>query len=253
MSLTFNHVEVTISTTSDKKPITLNNTGGVRFPRVDDSVLIEDGTIAIGSTEPAGRLHYKNNGTIRASSVHTDINIIKNEIDTLITDRFATITSRIVAEEQKDNIPKGVIAAWWSSYVPAGWATCNGQTVNGIKTPDLRDRFVPCVESLSTNGRNLGSSPTMNNLRINDYGGEATHKLTTSEIPDHKHVIPWGEAYSDPRAYPWGRYTNSRNSYGSKAGQDYDNRWRYTSPSGGDQPHNNLPKLYSLMFIMFVG
>jgi hypothetical protein len=26
--------------------------------------------------------------------------------------------------------------------IPAGWALCNGQTVNGFQTPNMLDRFV---------------------------------------------------------------------------------------------------------------
>lgn len=43
----------------------------------------------------------------------------------------------------KDTIPVGTIAIWSSSAdVPDGWAECNGQTVNGIVTPNYQGYFL---------------------------------------------------------------------------------------------------------------
>jgi len=41
-------------------------------------------------------------------------------------------------------VPIGGIIMWYGSVstIPTGWALCNGVTVKGFKTPDLRDRFV---------------------------------------------------------------------------------------------------------------
>ena len=72
-------------------------------------------------------------------------------------------------------------------------------------------------------------------------GGEETHKLTASEIPDHKHSINFykncvpSKGVSDSVAiYP---------AYGYPEG-DY-KRYPYeeytSTMQGGDQPHNNMP------------
>ena len=45
------------------------------------------------------------------------------------------LNTLFLALKQNENIPKG-------------WAECNGQTVNGIKTPDLRGRFILGVGNL---------------------------------------------------------------------------------------------------------
>lgn len=55
-----------------------------------------------------------------------------------------------------------------SNNIPAGWALCNGQ--NG--TPNLVDRFIV----------GAGSS-----YSVGATGGEATHALSTSEMPSHNH------------------------------------------------------------------
>ena len=43
-----------------------------------------------------------------------------------------------------EGFPIGGIIIWYGSYsaIPRGWALCDGTTVNGYKTPDLRHRFV---------------------------------------------------------------------------------------------------------------
>ena len=43
-----------------------------------------------------------------------------------------------------EGFPFGGIIMWYglSSTIPLGWKLCDGQTWNGFKTPDLRDRFV---------------------------------------------------------------------------------------------------------------
>ena len=39
-------------------------------------------------------------------------------------------------------VPIGTIVMWSGSTVPDGWALCNGQTANGVRTPDLRNKFI---------------------------------------------------------------------------------------------------------------
>lgn len=67
--------------------------------------------------------------------------------------------------------PSGGIIIWsgTANNIPSGWKLCDG--TNG--TPDLRSRFV------------IGASSTYAKGSI---GGEATHKLTTSELPSHVHI-----------------------------------------------------------------
>lgn len=71
-----------------------------------------------------------------------------------------------------DSIPSGIITMWngASSAIPDGWLLCDGNN----NTPDLRDRFI------------VGAG---NNYNVGATGGEATHKLTTSEMPSHNHTF----------------------------------------------------------------
>ena len=82
-----------------------------------------------------------------------------------------------------DAFPIGGIIMWYGSVatIPAKWALCNGATVNGIVTPDLRDRFV------------LGAGST---YAVNNTGGskdavviQHNHTGTTSvESQSHTHT-----------------------------------------------------------------
>lgn len=139
-----------------------------------------------------------------------------------------TNDSNITVTTTNKTIAKGMIVMWYgnANAVPNGWALCNGS--NG--TPDLRNRFI--IGAGSSYG--LGAT-----------GGEVNHTLTESEIPAHKHIVPWGEAH-DTDAW-WGTYGS--NLYGAGS-SDNDNMWRYTSPIGGGQAHNNMPPYYGLYFIM---
>ena len=81
-------------------------------------------------------------------------------------------------------------------------------------------------------------------------GGEAEHKLTIEETPEHRHV-----SSSYQYGYP-SNYTNSNgyvtwvnagvpNNNEPATGQDGPVR---TSKVGGGQPHNNMPPYFSMPF-----
>lgn len=143
------------------------------------------------------------------------------------------------------SLPSGIIAMWSGSStdIPTGWLLCDGS--NG--TPDLRNRFI------------VGAGSTYSPKAT---GGEATHKLTTAEMPSHNHTLSSSGLYvniqwalspggSDPRSAPY--YHGESNDGNTRSGT-------YQHPvtagssaianSGSDQPHNNLPPYYALCFIM---
>jgi microcystin-dependent protein len=140
-------------------------------------------------------------------------------------------------------IPLGGIILWSGAInqIPAGWALCNGGTVNGRTTPNLQDRFVV----------GAGSS-----YGVGTTGGANTVTLTVDQMPSHNHGFRDGfytENYvsSHYEEEYWGP-----NRQGS-GDTDGDNNWiwfvnRNTSNAGGNQPHENRPPYYALAYIMRV-
>ena len=120
--------------------------------------------------------------------------------------------------------PIGTIVAWGGTVdnIPSGWVICDGQ--NG--TPDLRGKFI------------LGSSDSH---ATGEMGGEETVTLKDAEIPEHRHAI---------LDSPVGSYltTNTGNNsvYPYRSGTST----RQTGFFGGNQPHNNMPPYYTLIYIM---
>ena len=132
--------------------------------------------------------------------------------------------------------PIGCIILWSGAVnkIPEGWALCNGQTVEGQKTPNLSGRFVVGYDAGDGDYNAVGKT-----------GGEKTHKLTVSEMPSHSHSITmWGGDIADD----WKQQNNlylTHNKYNFNNGRD-------TSSAGGDQPHENRPPYYTLCYIMRV-
>lgn len=132
--------------------------------------------------------------------------------------------------------PIGCIILWSGAVnkIPEGWALCNGQTVEGQKTPNLSGRFVVGYSANDSDYNAVGKT-----------GGEKTHKLTVSEMPSHSHSITmWGGDIADD----WKQQNNlylTYNKYNFNNGRD-------TSSAGGDQPHENRPPYYTLCYIMRV-
>lgn len=84
-----------------------------------------------------------------------------------------------------DSIPIHGIALWSGSVasIPAGWALCDGRTVNGKTTPDLRGKFI------------AGYDPSISDYNtIGNTGGTAS---TTISLPQHGHSASSGTQSSN--------------------------------------------------------
>ena len=130
-------------------------------------------------------------------------------------------------------IPIGGIVVWSGEVtdIPKGWALCNGQRVNGLKTPDLRGRFVP--------GAGGG-------YRAGTTGGEERHTLTESEMPSHRHSYTFTGADLDLSWKDHNYFYDASRHYSNN-----DNK-KSTNYTGGGQPHENRPPYYALCYIMRV-
>jgi microcystin-dependent protein len=157
-------------------------------------------------------------------------------------------------------IPLGGIIMWSGSdaSIPAGWALCNGQTVNGRTTPNLRDRFIV--------GSGAGSS-----YGTGTVGGFTHVTLTEAQMPYHDHD-GWtrsgdGAHSHTGNAHSWADnddndspavYIRSSTYHGEPGGGGIGptgsaHRHYFDSPKkGSSNSHENRPPYYALAFIMRV-
>lgn len=137
-------------------------------------------------------------------------------------------------------IPSGGIIEWSGviADIPTGYVFCNGS--NG--TPDLRNLFTICP------GQDSGGT-----YDTGDTGGEATHVLTTAEMPVHNHGV------TDPGHYhSVGLSTNGdqdgSGSNGSTYGSGMNTGTAYTGISiqnaGSGAAHNNMPPFRAVVKMM---
>ena len=143
-------------------------------------------------------------------------------------------------------VPVGGIILWTKAELPdtTHWAICNGQTVYGVTTPDLRGRFVVGANNGTTGMSGASTSTTYNpDSATNRTGGEERHTLTTSEMPAHSHYVQYNR-WHDIKA------DADRDRQMDKLGEG--SGYCRTLPEGGNQSHENRPPYYALYYIMRV-
>lgn len=131
-------------------------------------------------------------------------------------------------------IPTGLIAIWSGliANIPSGWHLCDGTA----GTIDLRDKFV-----IGAKQDDSGIPKTNVTGSLTQSGGEASHVLTTNEMPAHTHSININSSGTPGTANP-AAGTSSASGSGNTV----------TGSAGGGAAHNTLPPYYSLAFIQKV-
>ena len=135
------------------------------------------------------------------------------------------------------SLPVGTIVLWSgaANKIPDGWALCDGSTVNGSKTPDLRGRFV------------VGYNPNDGDYNSpGKTGGKKTHTLDTNELPVHYHT------YSFKGADLKLGWDGDNYFYDASGHYSGNNNTCTTDSAGGGGPHENRPPYYTLCYIMRV-
>lgn len=184
-----------------------------------------NGTILSGGTLTANNGITVNGGTL---AVKTDLAIDSGR-------RLTVGGSEIVP------VPVGGVIMWTRKGLPDNehWAICDGSTKNGVKTPDLRARFVVGAE----NGYSLG-----------DTGGANSVRLTTDQMPSHRHCYV-GDDQLEGIEHIWDcstRRGRTDKGYDATSKQNGDSNVYWTDAVGGGQSHENRPPYYALYFIMRV-
>lgn len=116
-------------------------------------------------------------GVPKFTITHADNSTEEVSIDlaTTVTTEGTPLNKVLFDKIDKYLVPAGIITMWSgsSNNIPTGWALCNGQ--NG--TPDLRDKFL------------VGAG---NTYQVGATGGNASHTITTDEMPSHTHKLKIG-------------------------------------------------------------
>jgi len=190
-------------------------------------------------------------------------------VNTVATPGNATVDGILTAAAFAGNgtIPMGGIVAWAGTVPPQGWALCDGQTVEGRRTPDLRGRFV------LGQGAGAGLTPRT----IGQVGGSETHVLGLQHLTSHTHVFdPVSSQTSAAGAHQHGHpshavgYGIAPSRIGGRHGirtgthfgwetlEDYTSHTHRvqisatSSTLGGGQSHPGMPPYYVLAYIMRV-
>ena len=103
--------------------------------------------------------------------------------------------------QQNDGVPQGVIVMWsgYNENIPTGWALCDGRTVNGVQTPDLRGKFIYAAE-MNRKGE-LGVMTDEEGWHtgepsVSTYRTSLT--ITDKDLPQHIHPLTNNPTYKVP-------------------------------------------------------
>ncbi|MDE9441387.1 tail fiber protein [Xenorhabdus bovienii] len=102
-----------------------------------------------------------------------------------------------IAIDPNKVLPKGMIVMFSGDSAPEGWAFCDGGEHNGIRVPDLRNRFIACGNTINETGE---SSHTLSGEKNNKTYSATTNKIKTGltvtvndtklepdQLPEHFH------------------------------------------------------------------
>lgn len=93
----------------------------------------------------------------------------------------------------EQGVPSGTIVAFYGPQVPEGWTICDGRlTPTGLKTPDLRDKFIMGTAAFNEIGVTGGTSSHSHAISIGSAkgGSVGTDRDTDAWVssPVHKHT-----------------------------------------------------------------
>ena len=148
-------------------------------------------------------------GTLVSTTEYHIADMPANNLSYITRDEIQAMIDTAVLNSKLTIYPIGSIYTSVTSTSPA--------TLFGGTWTQLKDRFLLSAGDTYTNGAT---------------GGEATHTLTIDEMPSHSHGI-YGALTGETKPV-----TNTGNDWGV----GISNYWTInTSPTGGDQAHNNMP------------
>ncbi len=152
-----------------------------------------------------------------------------------------------LAADSPDRLPRGVIVMWSGSVaeIPAGWTLCDGRVVEGIQTPDLRDRFILSVGA----GENPGATDGAHSYQLSEAQMPAhSHGGSTGSGGGHNHTYTGIDTLSERRGLYNYHYMVKRSK--TKHTSNAPNHTHTINPAGSGASIDNRPAFYKLAFII---
>ena len=217
---------------------------GPKTPNAAFMGLKDDGRV--GLYGPGGGWGLVMNTTSGNVGVGTDSPRFKLDVNGPISAGSMSATNGFAGP---GTIPLGGIIMWSgaTNQIPAGWALCNGQKVNGQTTPNLCDRFI------------IGAG---GNYNRGATGGSETVALAVANMPAHDHSYK-DSFHAEASIEHFVQRTDFGFDYVGAPGEigshstDHDNDhifWRRlnTASVGSGTSFKILPPYYALCYIMRV-
>ena len=141
-------------------------------------------------------------------------------------------------------VPQGFIGMWYgaTNAIPSGWALCDGSVVNGLQTPDLRDKFVVGASDSTGDTSYPGLSP-------NATGGAATDTVTISGS-DTVNISISGTTGVDNQTTLGQNYVHAGSGTQRRHNHSFSGSDSDTVNISGSDTVNTLPPYYALAYII---
>ena len=143
------------------------------------------------------------------------------------------------------NIPLGGIIMWYgaSNAIPSGWSLCDGTTVNGYATPNLRDRFViGAGNSYAVNATGGSTTDTVNISGSDTVNISASDNVTISGTTGTVQQTG-GSAYTS-------MYSQANHTHSFSGSATVNITASDTVNISGSDTVNTIPPYYALCYIM---
>lgn len=161
------------------------------------------------------------------------------------------------------------VRIWANTYVPRGWAYCNGQLINisqytalfsvvgTLYGGDGYNSFaLPNLAGRAAMGQ--GQGPGLTTRRVGDVVGQSRVTVTQSEMPPHSHDAiandaPGGTAAPAGDYLAQGQTTSGRGSHDRPIYNGSANASMYpdtVSLTGGNEAHENMQPFLAVNFCM---
>ncbi len=159
----------------------------------------------------------------------------------------------------------GEIRMFAGNFAPRNWALCQGQILSIAQNTAL---FSILGTTYGGNGQTTfalpdfrgrtavgpGQGPGLPNVTLGEVAGETTHTLTSTEMPQHTHLMQVNNSTSNMATTGSGNYLNSKTESGestsSSGGALVNLNANAVGIAGSSLPHNNMPPYLGMNYII---